>query len=125
MLAADCWAVLPPTDVLRPADWVVELNPKMLFPELENVKGVVEAVRAFEDATAEDENVAVLEKEEDVTGEIEIFEGIDVVLRFGDALLAISCAVDLASSVEDALLEPKLNVPIAGIGDDICGLLLD
>jgi hypothetical protein len=128
----------------------------VLFPELENVKGaveaeVVEAIPSFEAATIEDENVAMLEKaEEDVTGELEIFEEIGVVLRFDDALLAVSWAVDLASAIASPVpnnkllagfatvfvlsdlvaatievLEPKLNVGIAGIGDETGGLVLD
>ena len=144
----------------------------MLFPELENanpgaeadwrpgavadvVDGaeLVEAIPTPEDATGEDENVAVLEKvEEDVSGELEkvvIFdEKMDAVFRFDGVLLACSGATDLPSvptlpkneelagfvsvdvlsdlaAATAEVLEPKLIVGNAGTDDEMGGLLLD
>uniref|UniRef100_J3LTJ1 Uncharacterized protein n=1 Tax=Oryza brachyantha TaxID=4533 RepID=J3LTJ1_ORYBR len=123
-------------------------------PVLENAEGVVdafvEAIPSFEAANVEDENVAVLEKaEEDATGELATFEEIGAALRFSDALLAVSCAVDLTSAIAPPVpnkvlagfasvfvpsdlvvatievLEPKLNVGIVGLDDEKGVLLLD
>ncbi|EEC76300.1 hypothetical protein OsI_13820 [Oryza sativa Indica Group] len=148
--------VIPEPVEAVPTPKATDPDPDEEAPVLENVKGaveaeVVEAIPSFEAATVEDENVAMLEKaEEDVTGELEIFEEIGVVLRFDDALLAVSWAVDLASAIASPVpnnkllagfatvfvlsdlvaatievLEPKLNVGIAGIGDETGGLVLD
>ncbi|KAB8093898.1 hypothetical protein EE612_020893, partial [Oryza sativa] len=148
--------VIPEPVEAVPTPKATDPDPDEEAPVLENVKGaveaeVVEAIPSFEAATIEDENVAMLEKaEEDVTGELEIFEEIGVVLRFDDALLAVSWAVDLASAIASPVpnnkllagfatvfvlsdlvaatievLEPKLNVGIAGIGDETGGLVLD